>query len=399
MFLKLYCDNKSRKYTTASIKKAKFISDAELVDVPNAMVIVDTKTNAYGIFDENKKLVPASLQYRGKTHQFVPKKIPQDIPYIDSDVILVGRIYPHFGHFLVEHLNRLWGASKTLHNVKFMFINNLGIDVQNFVYDFMTIYGIKHDDVIILNSSAKFRRVYIPSQTLNIKSAWISTKMPIGYRAMANNVQGAKYDKVYMSRTKLPQQMRTIGEEKIQKIFEKNGYKIIYPETMSIAEQIAAVADAKFLAGCAGTALHWALFMKPGGTVISLKRNTKQDDFACTQYMLNTANDLNSVFIWASLETHKSRHGGSHAPQIIGTTKYLKQFFDDFNFKYDDSDIAFDTDAMNEYLAQYEKYTAEHGGTWYNVFCRKIIKITSCFIPGRINRNRYRQWCKKQLHI
>ena len=399
MFLKLYCDNKSKKYTTRSINHIKFLPESKMVNVSDAVVVVDTQTNAYGIFDKNDKLVPESLQYRGKNHQFIPRHVPQDAPYIDTDVIWVGRIYPHFGHFMVEHLNRLWGDNEKSHKTKYLFINNLGMDVQNFVYDFMAAYGVKPDDIIILNNSARFRTVYIPCQTLNISSAWISNKMSIGYRAMARNINGAGYDKVYMSRTKLPPGMRTIGEEKIQQIFEKNGYKIIYPETMTIAEQIAAVRDAKFLAGCAGTALHWALFMKPGGTVISLKRNSKQDNFVQTQYMFNTVSGLNSVFVWASKETHKSKHSSSYAPQIIGVTKYVKLFFDDFGFEYNDSDIAPDTESMHEYLAQYEKYKSEHGGNWYESVCRHAIKITSCLVPGRINRNRYRQWCKKQLHL
>ncbi len=395
----IYSDKKSIRHSDKLIKSVKTTSDASVVKIENATIVVDPKTIAYGVFDAKGKFISQSLQFRGKTHQFIPKSIPNDAPFIDCDAVLVGNIYPHFGHFLVEQMNRLFGGIGKQHDTKFVFMDNRGIGAQNFVYEFMAAFGVKKSDIIIVAQPTRFSRLYIPSQTLNIKNATIDKKMPLGYQTMADNTPGAGYERVYMSRSKLPESMRTFGEEKIQQIFAQNGYKIIYPETMTIAEQIAAVRDAKYLAGCAGTALHWALFMKPGGTVITLKRNKARDSFVQTQYMFNQACGLKSVFVWASIEQHKSQHGGNHAPQIIGVNDYVKQFFDDFDFKYTASDIAPDSDSMNAYMAQYDKYVSENGGRFYNSFARHLVKIISCFIPGRINRNRARKWMKSKLHI
>ena len=397
--LKIYADIKDIKYSNKLIKQIKITSNANVVELENPTIVVDTKTIAYGVFDKNGKFVKQSLQYRGKTHQFIPRKIPTDPEYIDADAILVGNIYPHFGHFLLEQMNRLYGAIDKPRDLKYIFIDNRGIGAQKFVYEFMSAFGVKRENVIVLNKSARFKKLYIPKQTLNISRAIIDKSMPRGYGEMANNIHGAGFEKVYMSRDKLPDGMRTIGEPRVQEIFRKNGYKIIYPEQMSITEQIAAVRDAKFLAGCAGTALHWALFMKPGGTVITLKRNIMRDNFVQTQHMLNTVCRLKSVFVWASIETHKSNHGGKHPPQIIGVNNHVRKFFDDFGFKYSKSDIAPDTTAINTYNAQYEKYIAENGNTSYIRFCKNLVKIVSCFIPGRINRNRVRKYLKSKLHI
>ena len=395
--LTLYCDKKNLKHTEHNIKKIKCTSCANVIEVEQPTIVVDTKTSAYGVFDKNKKMVPQLLQYRGKHHNFIPKHIPVDMPYMDFDAVYIGNIYRHFGHFLIEHLNRLHGALNK-RNIKYIFINNRNIDVQNFVYDFMSILGIKKQDIIILTQSARFRKLYIPSQTFNMSGAYIDHAMIDGYRAMSQNVKGSGYERVYMSRTRLPDKLRTLGEEKIQKIFEKNGFKIIYPETMTIAEQIAAVADAKYLAGCSGTALHWALCMKPGGTVIALKRNSRPDDFIRTQYMLNTIAGLKSVFITASTEKYTSGHGGTNVPQIIGVNEQVRKFLDDFGFKYTKSDIAFDQKAMNQYLERYKNYKNEHGGTFYRKICSRLIKLAICFVPGRINRSNARHWLKKKLH-
>lgn len=395
--LKLYCDNKNTKHTNKNITKVQFASCANVTVVENPTIVINTKTTAYGIFDKNNKLITQSLQYRGKHHNFIPPKIPKNAPYIDADAIYIGNIYQHFGHFLVEHLNRLWGAVGK-QNLKYIFINNRGINVKNFVYDFMATFGVQKQDVIILTTTTKFKKLYIPSQTFNMSGACIDYAMSAGYQSMAKNVRGAGYERVYMSRTKLPENLKTIGEERFENIFIKNGYKVIYPETMTIAEQIAAVADAKYLAGCSGTALHWALCMKPGGTVIAFKRNSKPDDFIRTQYMLNTITGLNSVFITASTEKYTSGHGGTGTPQIVGVNTHVKQFLDDFNFKYTDSDISFDKDAMNTYLERYKVYKSEHGGKLYRKICSKMIKLLVCIVPGRVNRHNARQWLKAKFH-
>lgn len=398
-WLKLYCDKPNTKHTKKNIKRIKFTSSANVLEIDNATVVVNKKIGAYGIFDNNKKLIKQSLQYRGNHHNFIPNNIPKNIPFINEEAVYVGVTYPHFGHFLIEQLNRLWGKQKEKKNFKWIFINNKNIDVKNFVYEFMKIFGIKKQDIIVLTSPARFKKIYIPSQTFNMSGSKIDYAMVDGYRAMAQNVKGAGYERVYMSRGKLNDKLRTLGEEKVQKVFEKNGFKIIYPETMTIADQIASVKDAKYLAGCSGTALHWALFMKPGGTVIALKRNSKPDDFICTQYMLNTITGLNSVFITASIETHKSGHGGSGTPQIIGVNTYVKDFFDNFGLKYTKSDIAFNQKEMNKYLEKYAIYQSEHGGKIYRKVCSRLIKLAVCFIPGRINRGNARHWLKEKLHV
>lgn len=394
MFLKLYCDKKSKKYANKILSKTHLYNDSTLAVINNPTFAIDTKTSAYCVFDLHGKIVPESLFYRGKNHQFIPKK-PRNIKFIDEDVLYVGNIYPHFGHFLVEHLNRLWSDAPRK-NIKYVFMNNQNLEVKNYLYEFMSAFGIKKQDIIILTETTQFRKAYIPCQTFNISDSWAKTIMPNGYRLMAKNIKGLGYEKVYMSRTKLPEKNRTIGEDKIEKIFAKNGYKIIYPETMTIHEQIASVRDAKYLAGCAGTALHWCLFMQPGGNVITLKRNSKNDNSIQTQYILNNVCDLNSVFVWTSVETHKSHHGGNHAPQIIGVNENLKKFFDDFGFKYNVADTTFDKKSMAEYLDAYEKYTKTNGNSLQIWICKKLIKILSCLIPGRVNRRNFRNYMKRK---
>ena len=363
----------------------------------DALVAVDVATTAFGIFDCNGKLIPASRQYRKNNAQFIPKKSRrQQSRRMDVDAVFMGNLYPHFGHFMLEHLNRAWGVGENTRGMKYMFIDNRNMGApQGFVYAFMEMLGVAREDVLIVRENTRFRRVIIPAQSFNI-GAYASRQFGDAFGRMTQNVPAsAKWDKIYVSRAKLDGG-KTFGEEHVQRIFERNGFHVIYPETMSLADQVAIMRGCRVLAGCAGTALHLALFMERGGTVIQLKRNRGNDDSAPTQYMINRSRGHSSVFVSASIELHKSKHS-STMPQIIGVTPHMKRFFDDFKFKTTPRDFARDDIGTTEYLAALNAWTATNGGTWYATFKHRFIKIVSCIVPGRVNRGRFRQWLKRVM--
>lgn len=366
--------------------------------IESGTFVVDTKTGAFGVFDKTGKFVDSSLQYRGKNHQFIPK-FTNCVEYMNCDAIFMGNAYPHFGHFLIEHLNRAWGVSgENTENLKYVFVDNKNIGAKKWLFDFMNMLGVKKEDVIILNKSMRFENVFIPTQSFNNSGLWWADEFVVPFGKMRENVSiGQIYDKVYVSRAKLSDDMRVYGEEKIQNIFAKNGFHIIYPETLSVSEQVAIIGNANVLAGCAGTALHMSLFMKPGGRVVQLNRSTDVRDSGVLQARMCQMCGLDFDVVAASVETFKSKHGGMHAPQIIGCTKYLKQWFDDNAFVYSDDDLTMDADAVGQYQQQLDVYRKLHGNNISAKLKKFVIKFVACLVPGRIWRGRVRKYLKEHL--
>ena len=402
MSVKIYADERYTAYLTGELAraddKARDLTKLGGVHLDNAVVAVDIKTSAYGIFDADGKLVDASLKYRGDRHQFIPKpSVFQNPEYRDEDVIYLGNIYPHFGHFLLEHLDRAWAYVRMRgKKPRVLFINNQNLPVPGWVYGFMKMLGISESDVIILTRSTRFRHVIVPQQSFfmarHVHPEFIET-----FRRMAKNVKNPArtYDRVYLSRDKLSAN-RTYGEAYIQNIFKKNGFHIVYPETLPLDQQVAIVKNARVLAGCAGTALHLALFMRPGGTVIQLKRNTQTEDSSYDQYMLNQVAGHNSVFVTASVEPHRTRHSDT-IPQIIGGTDALRRFLDDNGYKYTARDLTLPDTAWDEYYAALAEFRQKNGGIFYKHVKSLAIKIVAAFVPGRVNRRRVRHWLKDHL--
>ena len=312
-------------------------------------IIVNEHVHGFGIFDNNFKFVKSCRQVRKNNGQFVPKFDRNNIPYVDEDVVFIGNVFPQFGHFLLEHMNRAYALlDKKYQKMKMVLINNQDVNpVPNYMFELLELLGVKRENIIILNDTTRFRNVYVPVQGFNIP-VYSSVAFGKTYNKMADKIKSSKkYDKIYVSRTALKTR-RTYGEGVVQKIFEKNGYKIIYPEKLSLKEQIAYVKNCKYLAGCAGTALHLALFMKPGGTVIQIKRNRLPKCNADIQNLINDTQHLKGVFIAGSVEKKKTDHCSS-VPQIIGVNKYMRKFFDAYNFKYTEKDTKQDVEDYKEY--------------------------------------------------
>lgn len=393
-----YAPDNYKQYVTqntADIAKNK----TDILTIPGGMVVVDRQNNTIGVFDKDMTPIPETLCNNSGRILREPRK--NNIQYIDADAIYCGdgRMF-HFGDFLLEGTAFLYPfLNKKYRDAKFVFCSPTINALPKYVFDILAVAGIRRDNIILATRPLKFNTVYIPQRAQNyLTGRMTSDSWRKTCQHMAQHVKhGYKYNKIYVSRAKMDVR-RVFGEERIQKIFEQNGYKVIYPETMPFEQQIAMVKNCKYLAGCAGTALHLAMFMAPGGTVIQIKRNTDIGDNIVAQHVINQTVGLNLVLVWGSVESQSSEHF-TPQPQIIGMTPYMQKFLDDYGFKYSDKDLQSDTNAMSEYDAQLRKYNRSQVKTLSRKIRVAFIKLITNPIPYRGPRERLRHKLKKMLRI
>ncbi len=398
MELKIFGPDKYKKYAANAIGKQYQRTDVAVTTVDNGVIAIDDKvvtdvhSTAYGVFDADGNFVNESLQYHKRKAQYVPPMPSGEIPYIDLPVIYMGNVHDAFGHFLLKHMNRGWMlADEKYRGIKVALINDRHINpLPKFISQFEKLLGV---EFIIVDKTTRFKRVYVPSQTFNFYTYW-APELSRVYEYIADGVAGKKYDKIYLSRAKMNVRA-PFGEKKIQNIFKKNGFHIVYPETLTLAEQISLMKNCRVLAGCGGTALHLALFMPHGGTVIQLKRNTEFKDNIALQYMVCAAKNINLIGVWASVEKKKT-DWSSNLPQIIGLTKYLKSCLDFMGCAYDDADGVPDSEEFREYNQQIKMFIK---GRAINKLKRKFIHFTAAFIPFSGPRSRYVANMKKILRV
>lgn len=399
MTYKLYGRKIDKKFFIKSTK-GQFIKSGMKTDtVDRGIIAMEKNGTGYGVFNSDGKFVKSSIQLRHTKGQFIPKiNVKKDkFPYFDFDVIYMGDLEEHFGHFMLEHLNRAYVLLDPKYkNCKCVYVNAKKYDkAEIFVYEFMQLLGIDPKNVIILQESAQFKSVIVPEQSFNIP-VFSSTEFRDTFQYLADKVDAvAGCEKIYVSRGALTKR-RTFNEEQIENIFQKNGYKVISPEMLPLAQQIGIFKNCKSLAGLAGTALHHVLFMPAGGEVIQIKRNTVDVDNSYNQYLLNNTKHVDFVLIAGSIEKYRTEHF-TELPQIVGITEHMKKFLDDRDFVYTDVDIAWNQKSWDDYTQALNEYLAAGHTEVGDKIKRKIVKLTSCVIPGRRNRNAFRNWLKEIL--
>lgn len=76
--------------------------------------------------------------------------------------------------------------------------------------------------------------------------------------------------RVYLSRRRTSMRVM-VNEARLERALQARGFRILRPETLSAAEQIAAVRNAEVVVGASGAQMANALFLPPGGRLIEIQ--------------------------------------------------------------------------------------------------------------------------------
>lgn len=131
------------------------------------------------------------------------------------------------------------------------------------------------------------------------------------------------YDKIYFTRTSLDSS-REYGENKIEQLFAKRGFKIISPEKLSIIEQLQILLNCKEFSTTEGSIAHNVLFLRPDTKVVILRKANYVNSY---QLAVNQIAEVNVTYI----DAHKSFFCNKKAPYLgpfyLCTTCHVAKYF------------------------------------------------------------------------
>jgi len=189
----------------------------------------------------------------------------------------------HFGHFISENLSRLWilGHLDPADRSVVFYLRRPGVKIAKFVFDMFQII----DPTIrlhIVTSPEQFEILTVP-QDLNRRGFTVSHPLLEPIRKKLQSIVVGAEKKIYVSRSRLSRyEGGILGDKLIDAYMEQEGYRVIFPETMSISEQISAYSGAEKIVFAEGSALH----------LYALICNAKQDIFVIWRRRKN------AVFAW-----------------------------------------------------------------------------------------------------
>ena len=246
------------------------------------------------------------------------------------EVLYAGPMSDNWGFFFVESLSRLWPIVENGLTCK------IAIPVQrsesdiwgthtNRMKELLGWLSLREENLVLITKPTRFKSVIVPEDTFHhLEIPTYGHKTPFAYAERVGNnddfifrqqyaaiydaiaahcdVDVPGYEKIYLSRTRLKQN-KEIGELYFEECFKANGFAIVYPEQLSISEQIGYMKHCKELASIEGTLAHNVLFTTRCERQIILR---KQSEIIPRQSMINQAKNVPIQYVDVYYEPIKS---------------------------------------------------------------------------------------------
>lgn len=300
-----------------------------------------------------------------------------DIDYINEEVVFIGAMHGHFGHFLFESLNRLWyflenGNKK----YKAAFILSTNFPNKKFL-DLLILFGLKEENLIHIKKPTRFKNVIVPEPSYYLNST-CHPKFKEIIETISKNVtarcKNVKIDKkIYFSKKHIGNK-RALGEKIIAEDFKKNGYKIVYPESLSMHDYVMLLSQCKSLVCTSATNAHNCIFLPDNSEIIILERS---NHIHYIQTMIDQIFNLNTTYI----QCHKNILPVSYSagPFLLDRTNHLIDFYKDRKMKRDKKNnlgISDIYDFLKQWANLYQNtlYRIENNGKEY-IDKSDIVKI------------------------
>lgn len=257
----------------------------------------------------------------------------------NEKVVYCGYFINHWGHFLLESISRLWYLFENDNTIdKYVFFVNENESAKltgNFLR-FLELLGIS-DKIEIINKPVQYREVVVPELGY-FRMHYYSDQYKkifdmVVTNALAQCISLPKEKQIYFSRSHFNKAINSeIGLDLLDNFFERNGFKILYPEELSLDEMITYIQNAEICAMSSGTLPHNLIFAQDGKKAIMVERTMLINEM---QVDVDRIKDLDATYIDGNWLIYPGLSGGG--PFCFAYTRQFKSYTKDFGFKDPDN--------------------------------------------------------------
>ena len=247
-------------------------------------------------------------------------------PFVDEKVVYCGYLVNQWGHFLIEAVARLWYFLKedneSIDHYVFFLQNNEERTISGNYREFFELLGI-WNKLSFINKPTQYREVIVPELGYNrmvyYTELFKDTFFKISSKALSKKTTEFpfKHSKIYFSRS----QIENINKKVIDNYFKKNGYKVIYPEKISLSDLIYYMNNAEEIAMFSGSVHHNILFANDNKKIILIERNVINNEI---QVDINRMKNASVDYIDANIPIYSVNIG--YGPFIIAYNKLLEKY-------------------------------------------------------------------------
>ena len=299
----------------------------------------------------------------------------------NQKVIFAGYFVRHWGHFLMDCLGRSWALlDERFKDYKVAYLTRNGQKIDGNYKRFFDLLGVA-ERMIDVQQPTMFSEVIIP---INLASEEYHSPLffePFRYvgRKVSNSIEVP--DKVYFSRLHFSSaKNKEIGERVIQNQFERNGFTVMYPEELSLDEQIAVFNKSETVVCVNGTIPLNIMFANQVNTLLVLNKMSLEHmnlSIVCKRC------GVEPIYVNVYKEPikgHPSTMGGGPFWMVFNDD--AKKFFDDYGLIYQLPSL-YRLELLLEhvlYVFMYIKIKSTHA---IRMQLKKVKVIRQCFYKCR----------------
>lgn len=257
------------------------------------------------VYDREGSLIGPSqrarpgLRWRGNPRRVDLASIG-DIRHLPGRTFFGGQLGHVFGHVLLETLPRFWRPHDYGAYDRVVLYPTAEpsepLAVPELVLQVLELAGVSGDRIhVVEDHPVRFEHLdLVPSPIRLVKA--VDPRMLSVFDRIADRVEPdvgqVPGPMVYLSRRRLEDRRRATNEDEIEMIMADQGLEVVHPQELPLAEQIAMARRATLIAGCDGSALHVALFARPGTKLLALDSRPTPN-----QVLIGWARGLDSVHV------------------------------------------------------------------------------------------------------
>jgi len=242
------------------------------------------------IYDENGIVVEDSVIRREKKAVYSPpsrltKDFENKAKVISDRLIFLGPDYfEHYGHWITEGLSKYWILGN-LRNHDYIiprtaFLRRKRALLKRLIFfhkepHYSTarkIFRIKNDQLRYCLGPVKSREIIVPESSIVLRNSISPKHIQVTQEIASHFLKTKRIDNdnrpVYLSRTRLRNPIRKyLSERTVENYCDQRGFKIIYPELLTLEQQIRLFNEHSVFIGPTGSAFHTVMFRIVGRPV------------------------------------------------------------------------------------------------------------------------------------
>ncbi len=266
-------------------------SELKVTSVPHGIFVPSGTISKFDlVYDHNLNLVTESTLLRGpnaskdvsRAPNHLDKKVLRYSKTAQCSMIFLGNYdVSHYGHWLTEGLSRFWyfldhpvsdikvPEAANVRKILIRLRNRLLYSNSFHWQAAFKAFGIRSQNVERWPAAFCADEILVPEPSMvnlsHLHGEHLRVTQHIARHLIGDKILVRDERPLYLSRTQLKRSVHSfVGEHSIEEYCRNSGFRIVYPERLSLREQIEMVNSHDTFVGLLGSAFHSLMFRLPG---------------------------------------------------------------------------------------------------------------------------------------